>query len=170
MGTNGIWFESPAQKRCWSAIDRTKHRAEYHRPWASTNFYQRATGLNTKRSCACWDHRSFALDQARELAATARHINDLTIETQLWEGHFPARIWLHDIALREELKQFCDDFRENQRGFAIERAMTGAIGGNASTPLINRIPFVDDWRSPATRPRTRNKPPTAPPARFRSPR
>jgi hypothetical protein len=57
--------------------------------------------------------RSVALDRARELAATGRHINYLTIETQLWnEGHFQARIWLDDIALRGELKQLCDHSRQ----------------------------------------------------------
>jgi hypothetical protein len=56
--------------------------------------------------------RSFALNRGRELAATGRHINYLTIETQLWnEGHFQARIWLNDIALRGELKQLCDRSR-----------------------------------------------------------
>jgi hypothetical protein len=56
--------------------------------------------------------RPFALNRARQLAATGRHINYLTIETQLWnEGHFQARIWLDDIALRGELKQLCDHSR-----------------------------------------------------------
>jgi hypothetical protein len=66
----------------------------------------------TARKVQKTQDRSFALDRARELATTGRHINYLTIETQLWnEGHFQARIWLHDIALRQELKQLCDHSR-----------------------------------------------------------
>lgn len=56
------------------------------------------------------ESRAFIAGRARELAASGRHRNYLTIETELWnEGHFQARIWLDDIGLRGELRQLCED-------------------------------------------------------------
>ena len=76
----------------------------------------------TARKIQRTQDRAFALNRARELAATGRHINYITIETQLWnEGHFQARIWLDDIGLRGELKQLCDHSRQELAAVSLKR-------------------------------------------------
>ena len=82
----------------------------------------------TARKIQRTQDRAFALNRARELAATGRHINYLTIETQLWsEDHLRARIWLDDIALRGELKQPCDHSRRELGAVLLSREWIHAL-------------------------------------------
>jgi hypothetical protein len=74
--------------------------------------------------------RERVVSRARELAAAGRHLNYITIETELWnEGYFQARIWLDDIVLRGELKQLCNQARQ-----AIE-PLSGAAARGVGRPV-----------------------------------